>query len=421
MYKKTTLKNGLRIITVPNKGTKAVTLLVAIAVGWKYETKDINGISHFLEHMFFKGTKTRPNKMELLEPLDRIGGMYNASTSEEVTSFFAKVDYKHLDIALDIISDILVNPRFDQKEVNKERNVIMEEINMYEDTPVQRIEDLWTELLYGDQPAGWPGLGTKKTVAELSRTQLKDYFNKYYLSSSTVICVAGNIDEKKAIKEVKSHFGRLKTGKTKPKEKVIESQKKPGHLIHSKKTDQTHLLLGVKGYDLFNPKRFAQLVLATILGGYMSSRLFMSIREERGLAYHISAVSQSNTDTGYVAAWAGVDNTKKKKVIKLILKEYIDLKNKKVSKSELNKAKDNIKGKVTLSLESSDAQASFYAGQEILTDKIYSLEDRIKKIDAVSAEDIQRIAKELFVPEKLNLALIGPFRDKNKFNKLLKI
>ena len=421
MYKKTTLKNGLRIITVPMKETNAVTVFVTVGVGWKYETKDVNGISHFLEHMFFKGTRKRPDKKEIVEPLDRIGGMHNASTSDEATSFYAKVDRRHLNIALDIIADLLINSRFDSRAINQERGVIIEEINMYQDVPMQYIENLWLEVLYGNQPAGWPILGTKKTVSKLSRSQFLKYFKDHYVTSNTIICIAGRFNEKKVIKDIKRYFEKIRVGRFKAKKKVIEKQKNPNSLIHFKKTDQTHVFLGVRGYDLFNPQRFTQAILARILGGFMSSRLFLSIREKRGLAYYIKTIAESTTDTGYLATWAGVDNKRVDEVIGLILKEYKSLRDKRISKSELQKGKDNLKGALTLSLETSSAQASFHASQELLTGKILTLDQYLAKIDAVTVGDIQEVARDIFRPEKLNLALIGPFKDKKRFDKLLKI
>jgi predicted Zn-dependent peptidase len=423
MYKKTVLKNGLRIITIPMKETRAVTFLAAVGVGWRYEAKAISGISHFLEHMFLKGTKKRPDKMEIIEPLDRVGAISNASTSEEATCLYTKVGYKYFDIAVDIISDVLLNPKFEQKEIDKERGVIVEEINMFEDHPMKLpgMEDRWSELLYGDQPAGRSGLGTKETISKFKSAHFFDYFNEHYLASNTVICVAGKIDEKKAINKIKKYFEDIRTGKPKGKGKVIEKQERPKSLIYFKETDQSHIFLGVRGYNLFNPKRHSQLVLATILGGLMSSRLFISVREEKGLAYYISTFSSSDTDTGYLATWAGIRNDNIEEAIKLILKEYKSLKEKKVSKLELDKAKDNLKGKTILSMESSDAQASFYAGQELLTGKILTLKEKLAQIDAVSTEDIQKTAKSIFRPEKLNLVLVGPFKDKKKFDKLLKV
>ena len=420
-YKKNILNNGLRIISVPMKNTRAVTILVMVGAGSKYETRETNGISHFLEHMFFKGTKKRPNTLKIAETLDKIGGVYNAFTAKEFTGYWAKVDSFHLDTALDWVSDILLNSKFEEKEINKEKGVIIEEINMYLDTPMAYIEDLWEELLYGDQPAGWPTLGKKENILRFKRDDFLNYLNRHYSSKNTVICVAGNIKPSLVEKKVEKYFRKVKNIDLSHKSKVVERQKTPNSLVHFKKTDQTHLALGVRAYDLFHPQRFSQIVLAKILGGFMSSRLFISVREKRGLAYYIRTTSESATDTGYLVTFAGVDTKNVEQAIKLILKEYKKLKERKITASELKKAKDNLKGSLVLSLESSDAQASFYAGQEVLTEKILAPEEKIAKINAITIKDLQRTAKEIFQPSKLNLAVIGPFKDKKKFNKLLKI
>ena len=421
MYKKTKLANGLRIITIPIKNTQAVTVLVLVRTGSKYETKDMNGISHFLEHMFLKGTKKRPNKLKIAETLDRVGGMYNAFTGKEYTGYWAKADLKHFDLALDWVSDIFLNSKIEKQEIDKERGVILEEMNMYLDTPMIYISDLWEKLLYGKQPAGWLIIGEKENVLKFKREQFLDYFKKHYIAKNTIVCVAGNIDGKSAENKIKKHFKNIKIGEPKMKLKVKERQTKPGCLVHFKKTDQTHLVLGVRGYDLFHPQKYAQAVLATILGGNMSSRLFMSVREEKGLAYYIKTLSESVTDTGYLATSAGIRNNKVEEAIRLILKEYKIMKNKKISEKELQKAKDYLKGILPLSLESSDAQASFYAGQELLTQKILTPKEEYKKIDQVTKNDIIKVAKDIFQPKNLNLALIGPFKDKLKFQRLLKI
>lgn len=421
MYKKTTLKNGLRIITVPQKGTRAVTVLVLIGAGTKYETKNINGISHFLEHMFFKGTKKRPNTLKIAETLDRVGGVYNAFTAKEFTGYWAKVDLKHSDLALDWVSDIFLNSKLEEKEIKKEKGVIVEEINMYSDTPIGYIGHLWEELLYGDQPAGWSVLGKKKIITKLKREQFLNYLKNHYSAKNTIVCVAGNINLKSTEGKIKEYFRSIKTISPKQKLKVIERQKRPKSLIYFKKTDQTHLCLGVRGYDLFHPQRYAQAILTAILGGYMSSRLFISIRERRGLAYYVLTASENATDTGCLVTQTGIDHKNVEKVINLILKEYKSLKRKKISKKELKKAKDNIKGKMALLLESSDAQASFYAGQELLENRILTPEEVFKKIDKVSQSDILKVARDIFQPQKLNLALIGPFKDKDRFEKILKL
>lgn len=420
-YKKTILENGLRIINIPMRNTQAVTVLIMVGTGSKYETKETNGISHFLEHMFFKGTKKRPNTLKIAETLDKIGGIYNAFTSKEFTGYWAKVDSGHFDLALDWVSDILFDSKFEEKEINKERGVIVEEFNMYLDTPTDYITDLWEKLLYGDQPAGWMTLGKKENILRFKRADFLNYLSKHYCSKNTVVCIAGNINSEVIEKKIKRYFRKIRTINPPTKPKVIEKQKKPKSLLYFKDTDQTHIALGVRGYDLFHSQRFSQIILAKILGGFMSSRLFISVREKRGLAYYIRTISESATDTGYLVTFAGIDTKSVEKAIKLILKEYRRLKERKITTSELKKAKDYLKGSLALYLESSDAQASFYAGQELLTKKILTPEEKIAKINAITKEDLQRTAKEIFQPSKLNLAIIGPFKDKKIFNKLLKI
>lgn len=421
MYKKTQLSNGLRIITVPQKGTRAVTVLVLVGTGSKYETKQVSGISHFLEHVFFKGTKKRPNTLAIAETLDRVGGMYNAFTSKEFTGYWAKVDSKHLDLALDWVSDILLNSKFEGKELEREKKVVIEEMNMYLDTPMSYIHDLWEKLLYGDQPAGWLVIGEKATITGLKRKQILHYLGNHYVSGNIIVCVAGNIERKPTEKKIKKYFQKIKTGKSEPKPKVIEKQNLPQAFLHFKETDQTHFCLGVRAYDLFHPSKYVQVVLATILGGNMSSRLFISVREKAGLAYYIRTLVENTTDTGYLVTQAGVDHKNVAKAINLILKEYKSFKNKIVKENELQKAKDYLKGNLTLSLESSDAKASFYAGQELLEGKILTLKEKLKKIDEVTGKEIQQLSREIFQPKKLNLAFIGPMKDKKAFIKLLKI
>ena len=421
MYKKKTLKNGLRIITVPMKSTQAVTVLVLVGVGSKNETKEINGISHFLEHMFFKGTKKRPNTTSIIEPLDRVGGMYNAFTGKEQTGFWAKANYENLDIVLDWVSDIFLNSKFDEKEIAKEKGVIIQEMKMYLDTPMMYVQDVWESLLYGDQPAGWPIIGEKDNILRFKRKDFVDYKKKHYLASNTVVCVAGNVDSENVEKKIQKYFSKIGVRDISQRPKVIERQTSPEILIHYKKTDQTHLCLGVRGYDIFNPLKYAQIVLATLLGGYMSSRVWISVREKKGLAYYVKTASEEMTDSGFLVTQAGIEHDKIDSVIKLILKEYRRMKEKKVSNSELRKAKDNIKGSLYLSLESSDSKASFYANQELLAKDIMSPSEEIEMIEKVTADDILKLANDLFQESKLNLALVGPFEDKKRFRKILKI
>ena len=420
MYKKITLKNGLRIIIVPQKSAQTVTVLSLVGVGSKYESKEISGISHFMEHMFFKGTKKRPNKLAIAESLDRIGGVYNAFTGQEYTGYFAKTKSSFFDLALDWVSDIFLNSSLPPKEMEKERGVIIEEINMIYDNPMNYVDILWQRLLYGNQPAGWDIAGTKETVSKINRQELIAYRKKHYLSSNTIVCVAGNIDVTAVAKKVKRSFTKIKDGKPFPKPLVVEQQSNPEVLLQNRPTDQAHLCLGVRGYNLFHPQRYALEVLSSILGGMMSSRLFIEVRERLGLAYYIRTESSLDPDTGFLVTQAGVDNKNVKKAIITILKEYKKLAQKKVPLKELNKVKNNIKGKMAIAMEPSDAKASFFAGQELLENRILTPEEIYKRIDQVSQDDILAVARDIFQPRKLNLALIGPFEKKDQFEKLLK-
>jgi len=421
-YKKTTLSNGLRVITIPMENANSVTVLVLVGTGSKYETKDINGISHFLEHMFFKGTAKRPSTLKISETLDSVGGEYNAFTSKEITGFWAKVDKKHADIALDWISDIFLNSKFDEKEMEREKGVIIEEVNMYLDTPTAYLGDLWEKLLYGDQPAGWMTIGEKENILSFNRKKVVDYYKSHYSSSNIIVCVAGAVGEE-VEENIKRYFKGVEQGQAGQKLKVKEVQAGPKVLLHYKKTDQTHFCLGVRAYDLFDKRKYALALLSIILGGNMSSRLFIRIRERNGLAYSIHTLADNSTDTGYLVTQAGIDHKNLEKSIELILQEYKDLKNKKITEKELQKAKDYLKGTTSLSLDSSDSQASFYGVQELLEKNISTPEEKFKKIDEVSINDIKNIAEEIFAPDKLNLAVIGPVEEKDskRLKQLLKI
>ncbi|MDD5489721.1 MAG: pitrilysin family protein [Candidatus Moranbacteria bacterium] len=422
-FQKTILKNGLRVVTAPMKDTNTVTVIVAAAAGSKYETKKVNGISHFLEHMLFKGTKKRPKTKDISGALDAVGGEYNAYTGKEQTAFFAKVDARHFDLALDVISDIYLNSKIEEKEIEKERGVILQEINMYEDTPMIQAGDIFEDLLYGDQPAGWEIIGTKENIKNLKRTDFLKYFRENYTASNTVVCVAGNIEEKRAVRSIENIFSKMSKKANGKKPKVFEKQSAPRLKIKKKKTDQCHLVLGARAFDMFHPDRFALSVLANILGGTMSSRLFLSVRERLGLAYYISAGYESYSDSGYLAVRAGVDTDQSKigKTVKTIISEIKKIRDKKVSHKELQKAKDNFRGKMALSLESSDDIAGFLAGQEIAKKSVETPEKILTQVDKVSADDIMRVAREIFRNDRLNLAMIGPMEDKGFLEKILKV
>lgn len=370
--------------------------------------------------MFFKGTKKRPNARAVSEVLDRVGGKYNAFTDKEITGYWAKVAAEQQDLALDWVADILLNSKFEAAEIEKERGVITEELNMILDTPMHYISDLWEQLLYGDQPAGWDIIGARETIAKISRRDFLNYFNSHYLATNSLICVAGRFD-KNIEQKINHYFGRANKNQAAQKLAVKESQTKPEALIFNKETDQTHLCLGARAYNIFDERRWALSILANILGGMMSSRLFISIREQKGLAYYIRTNTESRTDSGYLVTQAGVANARVKEAITEILKEYKLICDKKVGASELQKAKDNIKGSLRLSLETSDEIGSWLAAQEILQRKILTPKEILAKIETVSASQLQKVAQDIFQPEKLNLALIGPFKEKGEFEEILKI
>jgi len=422
-YRKTVLKNNLRVLTVPIKNANSVTVLILVGTGSKYETKDINGISHFLEHLFFKGTKKRPTTLAISETLDKIGGQYNAFTSKEVTGYWAKVDKKHTDVALDWIADIFLNSQFDQTEIERERGVVIEELNMYLDTPTSYVSELFEDLLYGDQPAGWRIVGEKENIQQFNRQKVIDYYQKHYAAKNTVVCVAGDFNQKDVGAKIKRYFGDIEDKESGDKPGVKEIQGQPGILLHHKKTDQIHLCLGVRSYDIFDSRKYALQLMAVMLGGNMSSRLFISVRERNGLGYYVHTSPEFTTDAGYLVTQAGVKQDSLEKAVELILAEYRDLKHKKVTPQELKKAKDYVRGSTALALDATDSQASFYATQEVIENTVLTIEEKLKMIDKVTVADIHKVAQDIFKNEKLNLAVIGPVeeKDKEKLQKLLKI
>ncbi|MCX6716246.1 MAG: pitrilysin family protein [Candidatus Taylorbacteria bacterium] len=406
-FNKTTLKNGVRLITIPMIDNPSIAVLVMVEAGSKYENKKNNGISHFLEHMVFKGTPKRPKMSDISRELDGIGAHYNAFTGQEVTGYWVKADARHLDTALDVVSDMYLNPLFDEKEIEKEKGVIIEEMRMYRDLPQRHVHDVLSELMHGDQPAGWNIIGTEENIRSFSRDSFVSYRNDHYVGSATIVTVAGSFDEKDIIDRVEKAFIKISTVEKKGKLPVKESQKSPAVKTEYKETDQTHLVIAVRTFSIHDPRIPAMQVLSTILGGGMSSRLFTKMRDELGICYYIRASNDPFTDHGDLTISAGVDNGRVEIAVKEILAACAQLKTKLVGQAELKKAKDYIAGTTLLELETSEARAEFAGGEEILKGKIESPEEHISKVNAVTAADIQRLAQEIFVDSGLNLALVG--------------
>ncbi len=422
-YNKKTLPNGLRVITVPMPSFESATALVMVGAGSRYENKKNNGISHFLEHMAFKGTRTRPTFMDIAGLIDGIGGEFNAFTNKEYTGYYIKAAKNNIEICLDLLSDMIQNSLLDPGEIEKEKGVIIEEINLYEDTPMRKIGDIYERLLYGDTPLGWDIAGEKEIIRSITREDFMSYLQKYYSPSNMTVVLAGGIDVKKSEELVHKYFSNMRPFKAGKFLKIKESQKKPQMLIKNKKTEQAHLALGFRTIPIDSPEKYPLWVLSNILGGGMSSRLFSEVREKRGLAYYVRASSEQYMDAGSLTVNSGVDPKRAHEAVEVIISELKDLRDgkKPISKDELKKAKENIKGHVVLELEDSRSASIFYSTQDILEEKILNPDEVLKKIDKVTEAEVMKVAKKYITEKTLNLALIGDFTSKVKFEKLLSL
>lgn len=405
----------------PMKETETATVMIMTGVGSRYETKRENGLAHFLEHMFFKGTERRPTALDISKELDGLGAEYNAYTAKDRTAYYAKVEARHWETALDIVSDLFLHAKIDEEEIQREKGAILQELNMYEDTPMRHISDLWESHLYGDHPLGWEIIGTKENLHAFKRPDFIKYLNRGYVADNVIVGVAGKVDPKQVLVEVKKHFAHIRKGKKPAFKRIADKQSKPGIFIQNKKTDQTHLLLGVRTYAMEHSDRYILSVLATILGGGMSSRLFLAVRERRGLAYRVSTGVDAYHDVGYLATQSGVEHENLEKTIEVILDEYRRIATEKVGSEELTKAKEHLKGGMALAFEGSDDIVEYLLTQETLFNDVTLPKEKAKMIDKVTADDVLRVAKDIFQNKKLNLAVIGPKADKKKLEKLVRL
>lgn len=422
-FNRTVFSNGLRVLTIPMPSFESATVMVMVGAGSRYETRFNNGISHFLEHMAFKGTKKRPTAMAISSLIDGIGGEFNAFTGKETTGYYIKSAADKIEISLDVLSDMLMHSKFDSAEIEKEKGVILEEINLYEDTPVRKIGDIYERLLYGDTPMGWDIAGEKDVIKKVQRSDFLSYISKLYSAGNITVVIAGGIDVPKIEELINKYFGKMSKFDTLRYKKVVKKQEKPELLIKQKKTEQVHVALGVRTVPLEHADRYPLEVLAAILGGGMSSRLFHEVREKRGLAYYVRSSADHYQDCGSLVSLAGVDPKRVKEAIVVILDQYHRISNFQfpISNKELKKAKEYLKGHLVLELEDSRSVAGFYATQELLEKKIDNPDGAIKKIDSVTAEQIENAARKYFVNKGLNLAVIGNFPSGQEFEKLLKL
>ncbi len=427
MYKISKLKNGITLIKVPVAGSKAVTLMSMFPVGSRYEHKKISGISHFVEHMLFKGTKKRPTHLEISRELDALGAEYNAFTSKDYTGYYVKTGEINTEQAFDWLADITFNSKLDGEEIEKEKGVIVEELRMYDDNPLMAVDNLFERAMFGDaHPLGWDIGGTPESVRGLSREDLWNYYQNFYLPSNMVLVVSGKINDKKLAKSIKLfeiHKDSSKHDLKSNFEKFVwKKQSMPladRLVVSEKKLDQAQVIMGFPGLAHNDPDRFAAAVLLNILGGGMSSRLFVEVREKRGLAYMVNAGAGSFRDVGVATIQAGLDPSRLGDAFKVIKEELMKIKEKPVSAKELADSKNNIAGRTELSMEDSSAQAQWFAKQFWFAEKIQTYEQMTKKIKEVTAADVKKMAKKIFDMDAMRMAVISPM-SKDKILSLLK-
>ena len=410
MHQKTTLDNGLRIITTPMPQTRSVSICIFIGVGSRYETEPQAGVSHFIEHLCFRGTPKRTTAREISEAIEGVGGIINAGTDKELTIFWCKVAQPHLPLALDVLADILRNSRFDPPDIERERQVITEEINMSKDSPSQLVNMLIDELLWPRHPLGRDIAGSKESVAAITRETIVEYLGHQYLPANTVVSVAGAGEHGEMVSAVEQVLGEWSGPKTRPTYSPYKEQRFPRLRIEAKDTEQAHLCLALSGLPLLHPKRFTLDLLNVILGEGMSSRLFTEIRDRMGLAYSIHSYAEHFADTGSIAVYAGVEPKNLQVAVKAIIEQLSRLKEP-VPQAELTKARELSKGRLLLRMEDSRSVAGWMGGQEILTQSILSVDQVIAIVDAITAEEIRELACELLVSSQLRLAVVGPVAD----------
>lgn len=420
MHEKVILDNGLRLLTCSMPHTRSVSVAFFLGVGPRYEADSEAGISHFIEHLCFKGTEKRRSSKEISETIESVGGVINGGTDKELTTFWCRVTSQYFPLALDVLVDLLRNSRFDAEDIDRERQIIIEEINMSLDSPRQRVAMLFDELLWPGQPLGRDIAGSKETVSSITRQQLLDFLSNHYLPNNTVVSIAGDIEHKQVQEIVSRAFNDWRPNKLPAGFPTSSSQESARLRIEFRDTEQVHLCLGVPGLSLFHPDRYAVDLLSIILGEGMSSRLFTEVREKQGLAYEIHSYADHFVDAGALIVHAGVDPARTGEALEAIVNQLANLKEE-ISEAELKKAKEMAKGRLLLSLENSRNVAAWLGAQELLTDRILTVDEVISLVEAVTIEDLKRVAQKLLIGSKLNLAIVGPIREEEPLFRLLKL
>ena len=419
-YEKQVLKNGITVLKVPMRDSESVLVNFFVKTGSRNEERSRRGMSHFLEHLLFKGTKKYPTAQILSSKVEAIGADYNAATSKEYTVYYIKAASKHLPLIFDVLSEMLQQPLLDKAEIEREKGVIIEEMNMYRDTPMRYLGDILEEHMWSGSDIGEMIIGDEKTVESTSREDLTRYIASNYVNENLILAISGKYDDKKLDKLIGKYWSDGRNG---VKAKFSQAPKPTTRAlvkIHEKKTQQAHLGLGFYAFDYNHPQNYTLAVLANILGGGMSSRLFAEIRERRGLAYYVRMGAEHFQDTGAAVITAGLKLDKLEEVLEVISNELRKIKSQKVPADELKKAKENLKGRMTLALEDSESRLEWYLEQTAFHNKMTTPKEAFAKIDKVTANDIQKLAKNLFNNKNFKLAIIGPYKGREKkFERLL--
>ncbi len=419
MHEKIVLPSGLRLILVPFPNVLSATIYVMVGAGSRYETPRQNGISHFLEHMFFRGTQKRPDTRAICEAMDSIGGGFNAATSKHFTLLGGKVAADHFEKGMELIADLWTHPKFDPLGIEKEKSVIAEEIRMSYEEPETYIREAYDRLIWGDNPLGQSTLGTLETIDRLQRKGLLAFFNSLYTQDNIVVGSGGKLNKKKASAVSSELFKHLKPKKSPPRAIRLPRQTRPQFSVHRRNTEQAHVILGFRTFSFHDPDIYPLLVLETLLGGNMSARLFLSIRDELGLAYEISTSTMHYFDVGTFMIHAGLKLSGFEKGMERIFEELRKLRNEKISVRELTLAKESIRTSTVLDLDEPDSLTEWFTRNELLMGQAIEIKEFLDKVEAVKIDDVHRLANQTFRPEKLNLAVIGPFRKPAFFEKLL--
>jgi predicted Zn-dependent peptidase len=419
VFERQTLANGLRVLTAPLDHAQSVACYIFLAAGSRFEHEQNRGIAHFAEHMFFKGTERRPSARDLSSVVDGIGGEFNAFTSKEYTAYYIRCAGEERDTALDVLVDMLRHSRFDPEEIDREKGVILEEMNMYFDTPRDYVSSVYDSLLFGDNPLGWETLGTRETVSAATRETFTDYLDEWYHPDRIVVGVGGKVGDD-LLPRLEELLGDMTgAGAGAPPPAAIERTAEPRVRVHTKESDQAQVCVGVPSYPLEHPDRYALHLLGTVLGGGMSSRLFLEVRERRGLAYYIYGINQSYTDAGTLFAQGGVDLARVDEAVTTIAEQFRQIAEEPVPTDELDKARALAKGRFVLQTESPNGLLLYGLRREVLEGRAAEPEELLAGLDAVTVEDVQRVAQDVIAGEGMRLAVIGPFDDPTRFEKLL--